>query len=63
MQKLKLLPHTNSIPIILCAVASKLIDEQEEDLRQNGIQLIYKTFELDKLLQNIRHLLGRRGVE
>lgn len=63
MHKLSLYPATSSIPLILCAVGSKVIYEQEEILRQKGISIIYKPFELDELLQNVRHLLGDCGEE
>ena len=58
MQKLKLYPPTRSLPLILCAVPSKLIAEQEEVLRQKGIPVIYKPFDLDELLMTIRNVLG-----
>jgi hypothetical protein len=36
---------------------------EEEGFRREGIPVIYKSFELDELLQNIRHLHWRCGVE
>lgn len=58
MHKLTLYPPTSSLPLIICAVPSKQICEHEGIFQQKGIVLIYKPFELDDLLQNVRHLLG-----
>jgi CheY-like chemotaxis protein len=57
LEKLKLYPPTKSIPVILCSGAVEQIREQEDILRQKGIPILYKPFELDELLQVIEECL------
>ena len=57
LQKLKMYPPTKDIPLILCTAALTEVREQEEALRQKGIPLIYKPFEIDELLQVIQQCL------
>ena len=62
LQKLKLYPPTKDIPLILCTAALNEVREQEEALRQKGIPLIYKPFEIDELLQVVQQFLPARSL-
>lgn len=63
LQKLKLYRPTKDIPLILCTAALNEVREQEETLRQKGIPLIYKPFEIDELLQVVQQFLPPRSSE
>jgi len=60
LEKLKLYPPTKSIPVILCSAALEEIRQQEDTLRQKGIPIVYKPFELDELLDTIEQCLQTR---
>ncbi len=60
LEKLKLYPPTKSIPVILCSAALEEIRQQEDTLRQKGIPIVYKPFDLDELLQAIEQCLQTR---
>lgn len=58
LQQLRSYPPTSSLPVLLCtAAAAKRIREQVERFRQQGVPVIYKPFELDKLLRAIQDAL------
>ena len=57
LQKLRMYPATKAIPVIFCAAALREVREQEEVLRQKGIPVIYKPFDLDELLQAVHQFL------
>ncbi|HZU67708.1 MAG TPA: response regulator [Ktedonobacteraceae bacterium] len=63
LQKLKLYRPTKDIPIILCTAAVQTMQEQEETLRQKGIPVIYKPFDVDELLLIIRQFLPSSPLE
>jgi response regulator RpfG family c-di-GMP phosphodiesterase len=58
LDKLKMNQHTSSIPIILCTPSMEDIREQEEYLKDQGILIFYKPFNLDKLPQKVQQILG-----
>jgi len=57
LQKLRMYPPTSQIPIILCTAAIKEVREQEDILRQKGIPVIYKPFDIEELLHVVRQTL------
>ena len=57
LQKLKMYPPTEQIPIIICTAAVSAIPEQEDILQQKGIPLLYKPFRLRELRQVVQTLL------
>jgi len=57
LQKLRMYPPTEPIPIIICTAAVSAIREQEDILQQKGIPLLYKPFRLRELHQAIETLL------
>jgi DNA-binding response OmpR family regulator len=46
---LKLDPTTSHIPIILCSAAVSALQERADVLRQRGIRVLHKPFDLDEL--------------
>ena len=57
LDKLKMNRHTSSIPIILCTPSMEDIREQENYLKDQGIVIFYKPFNLDKLVQKVQQIL------
>ena len=49
---------TSRIPLILCTAAHNVIGEQETMLRQGGVCVIEKPFDLANLLHTIQYLLA-----
>jgi len=58
LEQLRLYRPTMAIPIILCTAAVQLIREQEETLRQKGIPVLYKPFDVDEVLSLVRSTLS-----
>ncbi len=58
VEKLKHDASTTHIPLILCTAAPDVTGEQVVMLRQAGVSVIDKPFEVANLLQTIRHLLA-----
>lgn len=57
LDKLKMNSLTSSIPIILCTPSMEDIREQENYLKEQGIVIFYKPFNLDKLVQKVQQIL------
>ena len=57
MQKLRMYPPTQHIPIILCTAALNEAREQESTLRDKGIPVVYKPFSVDELLKAVHSIL------
>jgi len=55
--KLKEYPPTERIPIIVCSTAMEAVQGQVEYLASHGIPTVYKPFDIDELLETIRHVL------
>src|SRR5713226_4913568 len=53
MQKIRLYPPTQHIPMILCTAALNEAREQEETLQDKGIPVVYKPFGIDELLHAV----------
>ncbi len=58
LQMLKMKRSTASIPVIICTAALDLVREQEGYLNSQGVHLIYKPFDIDHLMANVKRLLG-----
>ena len=63
LQKIRMYPPTTALPVILCTAAVGEVREQEEVLRQKGIPVIYKPFDLDELLQVIHQFLPASSLD
>lgn len=57
LQLLKMQRSTAKIPIIICTAAESAVRDQEGYLVSQGIQIVYKPFDLDVLLQAISRAL------
>ncbi len=57
LQMLKMQRSTESIPIIVCTAALDIVREQEGFLVSQGIHVIYKPFDIDHLITNVKQLL------
>jgi len=57
LQMLKMKRSTAVIPVIVCTAALHLVREQEGYLVSQGVHLLYKPFDIDLMLDNIKQLL------
>ena len=57
LQMLKMRRSTSTIPVIICTAALELVREQEGYLNSQGVHLIYKPFDIDHLMTNVKRLL------
>ena len=57
LQMLKMQRSTETIPIIVCTAALNLVREQEGYLVSQGVHVIYKPFDIDHLIANVKQLL------
>jgi CheY-like chemotaxis protein len=58
LEQLRAYPPTHSLPIILCtAAAARATREKVENLRKQGVPVVYKPFEIEKLFQTIMRAL------
>ena len=57
LQMLKMQRSTASIPVIVCTAALDMVREQEGYLVSQGIHVVFKPFDIDHLLTNIKQLL------
>ena len=55
---LRLDPETQAIPILLCTAAVRDVQAQEPILRERGIPVLFKPFDLDELLRVVREIVG-----
>jgi DNA-binding response OmpR family regulator len=57
LQMLKMQRSTKDIPVIVCTAALNTVREQEGYLVSQGIHVIYKPFDIDHLITNVKQLL------
>jgi CheY-like chemotaxis protein len=57
LQQLRMYRPTADIPVILCTAAVKMVREQEDILKQKGIPIVYKPFDVDDLLATLSQVL------
>ena len=57
LQMLKMKRSTASIPIIVCTAALDLVREQEGYLVSQGVHVVFKPFDIDQLLANVKQVL------
>jgi DNA-binding NtrC family response regulator len=60
LEKLCLYRPTADVPLIVCTAAIQEAREQEGQLRQRGIRVVYKPFDLDYFLRIIEEALSAR---
>lgn len=57
LQLLKMQRSTASTPVLVCTAALRDVEEQEGYLISQGVQVVYKPFEIDVLLDLIKKAL------
>ncbi len=57
LQMLKMDRDTATIPVIVCTAALDMVREQEGYLVSQGVHIIFKPFDIDHLLTNVKQLL------
>lgn len=57
LQMLKMKRSTASIPVIACTAALDLVREQEGYLVSQGVHVVFKPFDIDHLLANVKQVL------
>jgi DNA-binding response OmpR family regulator len=57
LQMLKMQRSTAAIPVIVCTAALDLVREQEGYLVSQGVHVIFKPFDIDHLMANVKQLL------
>ena len=57
LQMLKMQRSTASIPVLVCTAALQIVREQEGYLVSQGVHVVYKPFEIDDLMANVKQLL------
>src|SRR5438874_13393688 len=57
LQMLKMQRSTAIIPVIVCTAALNMVREQEGYLVSQGVHLVFKPFDIDHLMANIKHAL------
>jgi DNA-binding response OmpR family regulator len=58
LQMLKMQRSTAAIPVLVCTAALQIVREQEGYLVSQGVHVVYKPFEIDDLIANVKQLLG-----
>ena len=58
LQMLKMQRSTAAIPVLVCTAALQIVREQEGYLVSQGVHVVYKPFDIDDLLTNVKQLLG-----
>jgi len=59
LQMLKMQRSTENIPVIVCTAALEAVREQEGYLVSKGVHVVYKPFDIDQLISNVRQLLEK----
>lgn len=57
LQKLKMKRSTARIPVIVCTAALQAVRETEGYLKSKGVGIVFKPFDVDDLLEAVRHSL------
>lgn len=54
---LKMQRSSASIPVIVCTAALDMVREQEGYLVSQGVHVVFKPFDIDHLMANVKQLL------
>jgi DNA-binding response OmpR family regulator len=60
LQMLKMKRSTAVIPVIVCTAALDLVREQEGYLVSQGVHVVFKPFDIDRLSEAVRQVLQSR---
>lgn len=58
LQMLKMNRSTAKIPVIVCTAAIDMVRQQEGYLVSQNVHVVFKPFDIDHLLANVKQLLG-----
>ena len=61
-QQLKASPSTSAVPLILCTADANALREQADVLREAGVRVVLKPFDIDGFLHTIRQVLQEPSV-
>ncbi len=61
-QQLKASPLISAIPLILCTADVNALYEQEDALREAGVRVVHKPFDIDGFLHTVRQALQETPV-
>lgn len=54
--------ETEDIPVIVCSAAIKDVKDAEGALREKGVDIIYKPFDIEELLEKVNVSLGIKPI-
>jgi DNA-binding response OmpR family regulator len=54
--------RTRAIPVLLCTGATQEVEEQSERLQQAGVDVLFKPFDIEELLDRVSRLCGLDSV-
>ena len=54
--------QTRSVPVLLCTGAVQEVEQQREHLRRDGLEVLYKPFDIEALLTCVSRLCGANGA-
>jgi len=57
LQMLKMKRSTAAIPVLVCTAALDLVREQEGYLVSQGVHVVFKPFDIDRLLEAVRQVM------
>ncbi len=60
LQMLKMKRSTAAIPVLVCTAALDLVREQEGYLVSQGVHVVFKPFDIDRLLEAVRQVMQSR---
>ena len=63
LELLTLDPKTRPIPVIVCSAAVDQLWAHESQLRQVGVEVLPKPFDLDALLEKVKAALAKRAID
>ena len=63
LQKLQLDRTTAGIPLIICSAARQELRDMEGYLASKDIDVLYKPFDIDELLNMVSHKFGKKYGE
>lgn len=54
--------RTRAIPVLLCTAALQEVDESADRLRAEGVEILFKPFDIEVLLDHVRRLTSVREM-
>lgn len=63
LQKMKMDRRTANIPVVVCSAAKRLLDELDGHLQSKGVGVVLKPFDIDEMVEEVRHTLKQADEE